>query len=830
MRADLSVGVVGGLKPTLRRFSPRSSSTYVLAGLFTVVFSQIGLVSSAWAALTASFVLAAMAVTHRPHSGPSTILSAVSFFPLAVSLAYGLPGPVYLLCSLPLVLGTVNEARRGWSLARCGVAFATLLGAVGAVWIGNQHLGFQSGWDSLPATLAAATLFYLIYSVGLAVPSAAVADGGELKQARGVLKRWSEAFLRGIPVWLLIPAGLGVVSLLTEGTSILERAFGSLLFLAGVVWLSRYRSTTESADTAYSTREQDLVVQTAVETLTAVTGAKNHNSLAATRRLRSFAKAVAEKCACSNEEIRTVQLAAVLHDIGKVGVPDHILMKPGALTSQEFSQVASHVSLGAAILRAAKLPEAVQEVVLRHREHWDGSGYPDGLKGAEIPRLARILTIVDSFHALVNDRPFRPALGPKEAVDLMSLQGGKIFDPELLDKLSGRLAALWKTVLDAEPPQELRQDEAVSSPERPVKQDWMDTASDLASRNRHSLQKLTSTPDQLVAFYDILRILGADLNFDKSLKECVSILCRAMPCDKAGIFILDGESFVLMQGSGFPDHCVSRLAVSSKQGVLAECVDSRQIMIGSGVVGESQDGQVPRYLDDVRSSLVAPLIADDRVIGTILLCSTTSSAFHPDQCQLMSLLTGKVASTVLSSITLRRIYLEAETDTVTGLPNTRAVFRKLETELQRAKREHESVAVLFMDLNNLKPVNDSFGHAAGDTLLLEVGRALKRCLRPYDFLGRVGGDEFLAIVPGIPQDQLEGKMQVLKGAIATTAFPVEKDATIHTSISVGAAVFPADGSEAEELVYLSDKRMYEDKQRTKSASNPTSQVAASSKS
>jgi diguanylate cyclase (GGDEF)-like protein len=300
-----------------------------------------------------------------------------------------------------------------------------------------------------------------------------------------------------------------------------------------------------------------------------------------------------------------------------------------------------------------------------------------------------------------------------------------------------------------------------------------------------------------------------------------------MPCDKAGIFILDGESFVLMQGAGFPDHCASRLAVSSKHGLLAECVESKRIMIASGVVSDSPGGHVPRYLDDVRCSLVAPLVADGRVIGVILLCCTTDNEFEPDQCQLMSLLTGKVASTVLSSRTLRRIYLEAETDTVTGLPNTRAVFRKLETELQRAQREGETVAVLFMDLNDLKPVNDSFGHAAGDTLLLEVGRALKRCLRPYDFLGRVGGDEFLAIVPGVAQDQLSGKVQVLKSAIATTAFRVKKDATIHTSVSVGAAVYPADTSEAEELVYLSDKRMYEDKQRTKLAPNWTSQTLTS---
>ena len=805
------VKVVDRSKPFLRRFSLTSSSTCVLAGLIAVGFAQTGLVSSAWAALSVSLILAAIAVTQGPRPASSSVLSAVSFLPLAVSLAYGLPGSVYLVSSLPLVLGIVSEERRAWSSVRSGIAFAALLTALGAVWIGNHYLVLQSGWDTLPATLAAATVFYLIYSLGLAIPSAALTD-------RGILKQWSEAIFRSVPVWLLIPAALGVVLLLSEGASLLERAFGSVLFLVGVVCLSRYRSAYGSGD---------LAVQTAVETLTVVTGAKNHDSPAATRRLGSLARAAAKKCACLEEEVHTLDLAAVLHDIGKVGVPDRILMKPGALSSREFSQVASHVSLGAAILRAAKLPEAVREVVLHHREHWDGSGYPDGLKGRQIPRLARILTIVDSFHALVNDRPFRPALDPDQAVDLMSRQRGKIFDPVLLDKLGAELPALWKAALNSGHPELLPQDTAVSPARRSVNQDWIDEESNAASRNRHSLQKLTSTPHQLVAFYDILRVLGADLNFDKSLKECVRILCRAMPCDKAGIFILDGESFVLMQGAGFPDHCVSRLAVSSKCGLLAECVESKQIMIASGAVSDSPDGHTPRYLDDVRSSLVAPLIADDRVIGAILLCCTTDKGFEPDQCQLMSLLTGKVASTVLSSRTLRKIYLEAETDTVTGLPNTRAVFRKLETELQRAQREGETVAVLFMDLNNLKPVNDSFGHAAGDTLLLEVGRALKRCLRPYDFLGRVGGDEFLAIVPGVAQDQLSGKMQVLKSAIATTSFRVEKDVTIHTSVSVGAAVYPADTAEAEELVYLSDKRMYQDKQRTKSAPNWTSQTIPS---
>ena len=143
------VKIVDRSKPFLRRFSLTSSSTCVLAGLIAVGFAQTGLVNSAWTALSVSLILAAIAVTQGPRPASSSVVSAVCFLPLAVSLAYGLPGSVYLVSSLPLLLGIVSEERQAWSSVRCGIAFATLLTALGAVWIGNQYLVLQSGWESM---------------------------------------------------------------------------------------------------------------------------------------------------------------------------------------------------------------------------------------------------------------------------------------------------------------------------------------------------------------------------------------------------------------------------------------------------------------------------------------------------------------------------------------------------------------------------------------------------------------------------------------------------------------------------------------------------------
>jgi diguanylate cyclase (GGDEF)-like protein len=189
--------------------------------------------------------------------------------------------------------------------------------------------------------------------------------------------------------------------------------------------------------------------------------------------------------------------------------------------------------------------------------------------------------------------------------------------------------------------------------------------------------------------------------------------------------------------------------------------------------------------------------------------------FTQEQAHSLELITRKLARTLVSSNTVKKVYQEAETDAVTGLPNARAAFRKLEDEIKRADREGQTVGVLFMDINGLKPVNDSYGHGAGDQLLIETSRRLKERLRTYDFAGRVGGDEFIAILPGISRSGLPGAIESLKRAVADNAVKVAEGVYAQTTISIGATLFPDDSTDPEELVYLSDQRMYEDKERSR---------------
>jgi diguanylate cyclase (GGDEF)-like protein len=186
-----------------------------------------------------------------------------------------------------------------------------------------------------------------------------------------------------------------------------------------------------------------------------------------------------------------------------------------------------------------------------------------------------------------------------------------------------------------------------------------------------------------------------------------------------------------------------------------------------------------------------------------------------DQGLFLSLITDKLAATLMSHRELERLQSDAKTDQVTKLPNARAAFLNLESSLRNAQDEASKVAVLFMDINGLKPVNDSYGHAAGDRLLIETAQMLRNSLRSFDFLGRIGGDEFLAIVPGITQEALEEQIEHLKSALGGSRIEVAQGVRTRPMVSIGAAVYPDDAVTADDLVYLSDQRMYEDKQRSK---------------
>jgi putative nucleotidyltransferase with HDIG domain len=168
-------------------------------------------------------------------------------------------------------------------------------------------------------------------------------------------------------------------------------------------------------------------------------------------RVRGYAMALADAVStCDAHTMDALDHAALLHDVGKLALPDWLLQKPGPLTRHEYDQVKQHVTIGADMLAALAYPGPLALIVRHHHEHWDGSGYPDGLSGDAIPLGARILAITDFYDALTSDRPYRHAIAHGAAVDMLRARAGQAYDSELVDvflPLIDRLRAAERQVL-----------------------------------------------------------------------------------------------------------------------------------------------------------------------------------------------------------------------------------------------------------------------------------------------------------------------------------------------------------------------------------------------
>ena len=160
---------------------------------------------------------------------------------------------------------------------------------------------------------------------------------------------------------------------------------------------------------------------------------RDHETGAHVKRTGLYSEVFAEALGWSPEEIDNFRLAAPMHDVGKLSIPDAILRKPGELTAEEFEIMKGHTIVGAQLLRDADTPvlQLARQVALCHHERWDGTGYPKGLAGLEIPESARIVAIVDAYDAMTHDRVYRPALAEEEAVARMQEDSGRHFDPFL---------------------------------------------------------------------------------------------------------------------------------------------------------------------------------------------------------------------------------------------------------------------------------------------------------------------------------------------------------------------------------------------------------------
>src|SRR5947209_925074 len=268
---------------------------------------------------------------------------------------------------------------------------------------------------------------------------------------------WHANFLWSAPSYFV---GAGVAAL---AAAIVERAGYWLAPLTFAPLYLTYRTYKvymgRIEDEQRHVRQTSDLHLSTIEALARAIDAKDQTAQTHIRRVQIYAAGVARSMGLSEPEVQGVKTAALLHDIGKLAVPEHILSKPGPLTQEEFQKIRIHPQVGAEIIAAVPFPYPVAPLILSHHERWDGKGYPQGLRGEEIPVGARILTIVDYYDAVTTDGPYHKALTHDSAIGLLRHETGRALDPKLVPLFIEHLPALVaelgiqeQPTTDAEPP------------------------------------------------------------------------------------------------------------------------------------------------------------------------------------------------------------------------------------------------------------------------------------------------------------------------------------------------------------------------------------------
>src|SRR5207302_9851792 len=292
------------------------------------------------------------------------------------------------------------------------------------------HFGFEVFQCNLALMLVAtASTFFLMNTVP-------VACAISLTEYKPVRKIWSECYFWSFPYYLVGAAIAGLVSFVSRSAGWLA----SLVVLPVIYLIHRsyqlYLARLEG-EKKYAEDMASLHVRT-IEALALAIEAKDQTTHAHLCRVQLYALEIGKELGLSEDEIQALRAAAVLHDIGKLAVPEHIISKPGRLSPEEFAKMKIHPVVGAEILERVQFPYPVVPIVRSHHEKWDGTGYPYGLRGEQIPIGARIVAAVDCLDALASDRQYRRALPLDEAMQRVRADSGSSFDPRVIDVLQRR--------------------------------------------------------------------------------------------------------------------------------------------------------------------------------------------------------------------------------------------------------------------------------------------------------------------------------------------------------------------------------------------------------
>jgi len=751
--------------------------TVVVAGLFAIGRSLYQMSSEPigyqWFILAALTLVSGSATVRLPSSVASISISETFVF--TAVLLYG-PAAGTTIVALDALVISFWIAKRQPELIR---ALFNMAAAAISAWLSANLFFKVAGVPPLvqaPASLNAilpALILYALTYFGL--NSWLIAIVISLERHVDAVKVWTSTF-----AWLSLNyfGGASVAILFVGYNRTIDLGYvGVIVPLLLVLWFTFRTTMARVEDADKHVAQLNKLYLSTIETLAMAIDAKDQVTHGHIRRVQSFATNLAREIGVRDVNmLKAIEAAALLHDMGKLAVPEYILNKPGKLTEAEFEKMKLHASVGAEILSAIDFPYPVVPIVRHHHENWDGSGYPDGLRGTDIPIGARILSVVDCFDALTSDRPYRPRLSDDEALKILDERRGKMYDPLVVDTFSR---------VHSEMAPEITSDLLASS------------ALDEISSARKSLgvpsaapvlDEIVASADESLTLYELVGALANQVSAVDATEVVASHLRRLIPVSVCVFYIYDSVNdlldarYVIGQG----ETTIKGLKISLGQRLSGWVAANRQTIVNSDPTLDLGDVARPHALA-LKSCLSTPLLSADTLVGVLSLYVGKSGAFNEDHKRIIEAVARQVAQTIKRTSEFDRT---SRRDTLTGLPLVDQLEVLLRSRSSSSEKDN-SAFVLLIDVVGMNRINAVHGRTIGDEVLKRVAKETRRGLRAPDVLFRYVDDEFVAFLASTDSETGTLIGTQIRTNIESSPIEVEPGLQIDVKVKVATLTAPA---------------------------------------
>ena len=766
-----------------------------------------------WSVLTIASLFVATVNVRLPRS-KSEIISMGDVFTILALLTFG-PGPALVTYWLQVVTShTTNQIRKfGWqflketyahkwlfNIAQCALSIAAMYFARSYV----LGLGLPEPQSEVVGLAAIATAWFVTNTIPLATVIA-------LLEKASIWTTWKD----GLELYVLnfygSAAAAGLLSFYYERQPLILLL--ALPIIAVFYQLYEFYIDKYEHARAHISELNKLYLQT-VEALATAVDAKDRYTHGHIRRVQTYASELAKRMGITDEnELMAIKSGALLHDIGKIAIPEYILNKPTVLTESEFEKMKIHPSIGASMLKGIEFPFPVEPLVKSHHERWDGKGYPDGLKGDEIPLSARILSLVDCYDAVTTNRPYRAPMAREQVVEFFRRESGRAYDPGVVEAFVQNVEALEEegskvAVPDTDiwggepkPTENVRPLEKVQPTVTYSKA--MDVGEE-AQAELYSVFEFIRTARSLQA-RDILAFIGFKLE-------------ALIPFDAAVFYLANVDEDVVQ-----PMHVVGSMAHLIRKDISLPLDQKLSGWVAANNQALSNLPPFPdfRTLSDPKPqfemSSIVPMNHRGTIIGSLALYRSEKTKFTDQEFRHLEIIAGQTA------IGLHRSRKPREAgamlfDEVTGLPNGYQMYLMFDQVAMDAQRYDYPLALLAFRIEDLSDIRTQYGHLSAAEIVRFLSRRLKAEVRDTDILVSYSEDQFLALHPKMTRDQAEALKSRIQNELDQQKFVVRHGVEISPRIAIGIAEFPQEGTKFEDLHSIAEWRLTDD-QRIRSLAN-----------